>query len=615
MRAFEKNSAGLIEMKTRRFSESRRPSKLFTLLFLIMAMITGAFPEWRTDATAAAITQQTEVKTEMAAAVFPRFVSDYINDLHSRHPLLAALSGIHAWDGQLEDYSAAALASEIAALKEFQLRLEKIPPLSLSFSDMFDYEIISSNIKARLLELEQIKEYARNPKIYADTISNQLLFAMVCEYAPLDSRLRHIIAKEKQVPRLLESARMNLKNPPFILLKISLDTFKGVLSFMQIDLPKAFIPVRDPKLQAEFKKATEAAVTAVRDFINYLEHVKPDPDATFAIGKQYLDAWLKYSEGIDVSSDTLLKISNRELSEKQEEFRKVALIIDPHKNQLAIWAKVQADHPKGGTLVSEASGQLQVLRRFIEENHLVPLPEDDPPYVAPAPDFMRSSTASVWTPGPFDQAKIRACYFIADVDPKWNDSQKEEFLSTFNYSQLWATSIHEAYPGHYVQAMYLRHVNSVVRRTRAFASKSLVEGWAHYAEQIMVDEGFGGRDPRIKLGQLSGALLRLCRSVVAIRMHTQGMTVDQATRFFKYNAYLGQTASRLEAERGTYDYGYLTYSLGKMAILKLKNDYKRYRNEDFSLYEFHDRILSNGLAPLWAQRQMIMPGDKGKIIE
>jgi uncharacterized protein (DUF885 family) len=255
------------------------------------------------------------------------------------------------------------------------------------------------------------------------------------------------------------------------------------------------------------------------------------------------------------------------------------------------------------------------LVRFIDEKQIVTLPPGPGPVVASTPDYMRWATASMWSVGPFESRQLPSLYQITDVDPRWNAEQQEEYLSAINFPQLWTTSIHEAYPGHFVQAAFLRRVESVVRRTWAVAPASFAEGWAHYTEQMMIEEGFGGGDPKIKLGQLADALLRLCRFVVGIRLHTARMTVEQATRFFAENAYMGEVPARLEAERGTFDPTYIVYTLGKLAILRMRDDYRRSRGDSFSVREFHDKLLSNGLAPLWAQRQMLMPGDRGKLIE
>lgn len=591
---------------TKRFRRPTLAAKV-SLGFVLMLSVLASY--------GSTLFQKSESRTEMAAAKFPALVAEYLRDLHSRHPALAAASGLHIWDSQLEDYSALAISAEISAIKSFQQRLEKIPALELQLTDTFDYQILASNMNARLLELETIKSYEHNPQVYNDPISTGLLQIAMFEYAPPDSRLRSVIAKEKQVPRLLDSARSNINKPPPIFLKVAIESFKGTLGFVQADLPAAFASVKDAKLQSEFKKSTKTAADAIAKYIKHLENIKPDPAASFAIGKENYEAKLKYDEGLDIPVATLLKIANRELAKTQDEFKKTASLIDPKRDPLTVWADVQRDHPKAGALVEEAQKQLDALVRFIQEKKIVTLPRGESPVVAPTPDFMRWSTASMWTPGPFERRSMSARYMITDVDPKWSDKQKEEYLGSINYPQLWTTSIHEVYPGHFVQGVFLKQVKSQVRRVAALAPGSFVEGWAHYTEQMMIDEGFGGGDPKIRLGQHADALLRLCRFVVGIREHTDGMTVDLATQFFMRNAYMGETPSRIEAERGTFDPTYLVYTVGKLAIMKLRADYKRDHHDDFSLQEFHDRLLSNGNAPLWVHRQMLLPGDKGKLIE
>jgi uncharacterized protein (DUF885 family) len=565
--------------------------------------------------TVAASPQSAGDRMEIAAADFPKLVSEYLNDLHSRHPAMAAASGIHSWDSQLEDYSPAAIADEIAAIKKFQARLEKIPPIALGLSDLIDYQIISSNMKSRLLELEALKSFQRNPQVYSETISNGLLLLAIFDYAPAEVRLQNVIAKENQIPRLLDSARANIHNPPAVYLKLAAESFRGTLSFIRNDLPKAFASVGDTRLRRRFKQAMARACGAIEQYIRYLENMKPAATTTFAIGRQNYEAKLRYDEGIDIPTGVLLNIATRELSKVQEEFRKTAARIDPRRDPLKVWAEVQAEHPSPLRLIEEVRKQLSSLVSFLKEKQVVTLPEDDLPLVQPTPDFLRWSTASMWTPGPFETRQLPARYFITDVDPSWSEKQKQEYLSSLNFAQLWTTSIHEAYPGHFVQALYLKRVKSVVRKTWALAATSFVEGWAHYAEQMMIDEGFGNRDPKLKMGQLADALLRLCRFIVGIREHTQGMTIEQATQFFMQNAYMGETPARMEAERGSFDPTYIVYTVGKLAILKMREDYKRERGAEFSLRDFHDHLLSNGLAPLWAHRRMLMPGDKGKLIE
>ncbi len=605
---FPEQSPGINRRSPRKPIKKARFNRLFSLL---MVFILSAF----SFSPGLSLAQMTEDKTAIAAADFPKFIDDYVSDLHSHHPSLAAASGFHAWDGQLEDYSSIAINAEIAAIKKFQERLAKIPPLALSSSDIFDYQILSSNMKARLLELEQIQNYKRNPAVYSDIIANSLLQIAMYEYAPADSRLRHVIAKEKLVSRLIDSARSNINNIPSVFLKVAIDNFKGTLSFILKDLPLAFASVKDAKLQAEFKKSTRSASDAITKYIKHLEKTRPDDTVGFAIGKSNYEAKLRFEEGIETPVDTLLRIAYRELQKTQDEFRKTCARINGKADPMIVWSQVQKEHPKAGTLVDEAQKQLDTLKKFIEEKQIVTLPEAAPVVVAASPDFMRWSTASMWTPGAFESRKLPSRYLITEVDPKWSEKEREEYLGSINYPQLWSTSIHEAYPGHYVQGVYLTNVQSKVRKIAALAPASFVEGWAHYTEQMMIEEGFGGGDAKIKLGQLADALLRLCRFVVGIRLHTEKFSVDEGTRFFMDNAYMGETPSRLEAERGTFDPTYLVYTVGKLMILKMRDDYKRIHKDDFSLQEFHDRFLSVGQAPLWVHRQALMPGDRSKLLE
>ncbi|MGH9822487.1 MAG: DUF885 domain-containing protein [Blastocatellia bacterium] len=545
---------------------------------------------------------------------FDQLADEYLADLYLRHPALATDSGIHDFDGHLEDMSKGSLADETSAATEFKRRFAELAVNGLHAGRQVDHAILTSKIEARLLELEQIKTHERNPRIYSDVISTGLLPLALFEFAPAQKRLRSVIERERQVPRLLESARENLGGIAPILHKTSIDSLQGTLSFVRNDLPLAFKEVSDPNLIAEFSRTTASSANAIEEFIEELNRRGPDADRSFALGRPLYEARLRSEEGIDVSSTTLLAIAERELAAAQREFRETTARIDSNRDPMDLWREVESDHAPAGELANEARKQLQTLIEVIKERQILSLPEARPPIVSSSPDFMRWTFASLWTSGPFEPNPSPPRYFVTDVDPAWNERQKEEYLCSINFPQLWITSIHEAYPGHAVQAAYMSQVESKVRRIWALGSIAFIEGWAHYTEQMMVDEGFGGGDPRLKLGQLADALLRLCRFVVAIKEHTMGMTVEDATQFFKTNAYLGETPARIEAERGTFDPGYLAYSVGKIAIMKLRTDFKNKMGAGFSLREFHDRLLRNGVAPLWAHRRLLLGDDQGPVI-
>jgi len=280
-----------------------------------------------------------------------------------------------------------------------------------------------------------------------------------------------------------------------------------------------------------------------------------------------------------------------------------------------VWARAKAEHPAAGQVVATAQAQLDELATFITRNDLVTVPESARVNVAPTPRFYRWTFASMWTPGPFETRPLRAYYYITDPDPSWPPDRQEEHLRDFNYGALWAISIHEVYPGHFLHYQHLRQLSSTLRKSILFSSTAMVEGWAHYAEQMMVEAGFRRQDPYVKLGQLAEALIRLCRLVVGLRLHAEDLSVEQGVRFFREEAYLEETSARREAERGTFDPSYVLYSLGKLMMLKLREDYKAKLGDRYSLRGFHDAVLANGTVPLWLHRDLLLGEHNGASLE
>ena len=304
----------------------------------------------------------------------------------------------------------------------------------------------------------------------------------------------------------------------------------------------------------------------------------------------------------------------RELRATQEEFRRVASRLNGG-DPLAAWAKAKQDHPLPGQLVPVAQEQLAELIQFINRQRIVTIPEGAPVAVAPTPRFYRWTFASMWTPGPFESRPLRAFYYITDVEPSWPADKQDEHLRDFNYGALWSISIHEVFPGHFLHYQHLRQVESKLRKSILFSSTAFVEGWAHYCEQMMIDEGFRRNDTAVRMGQLAEALIRLCRFVVGIRLHCEDMSVEQGVRFFRDEAFLEEPGARREAERGTFDPSYILYSVGKLMVLKLREDYKAHAGAAFSLRAFHDTLLANGTVPLWLHRALLLGDGNGEMIE
>jgi hypothetical protein len=482
--------------------------------------------------------------------------------------------------------------------------------------ERLEHRMVSDNIRGRLFELEQVRTWERHPQHYSDLIGSSLAGQVLFTYAPAAERARRVLSKLRQVPRLIQAARDNIKDPPGIFVKVGLETMRGALTFIDVDLPRALADVDDLHLLGELADAQTEASQAVASYIHDLDtEIAPRARSSFRLGREKFEQKLKLEEGLPVGIDRLLAIATRELEATQEAFKSLAGRMDGG-NPLEAWARTKAKHPKAGELVDVGRRQLEELATFLERQALLTLPAGEKILVAPTPDFYRWSFASMWTPGPFEAKPTRAYYYLTDVDPSWTPERQDEHLRDYNYPTLWSISIHEVYPGHFLQFQHLRRVESKVRKSIMFAPASFVEGWAHYCEEMMMDAGFGRQDYSVKLGQLAEALIRLARFIVCIRLHAEDMSVEQGVRFFRDEAFMEEGSARREAERGTFDPMYLVYSVGKLMLMKLRQDYKAQTGKAFSLKSFHDTLLGQGTAPFWLHRQlMLQDPDAGDLLE
>jgi uncharacterized protein (DUF885 family) len=537
---------------------------------------------------------------------FPHFVDDYLAYLHEALPSYAALDGVHAHDDLLEDLSRQAIDAHVRTLSGFGRRLHQIDPSVLSRVEQVDHPIVAAGIEARMYELEVVRSWERNPQIYAEIIGSSLAGQALFAYAPEPERARRVVSKLRQVPRLVQAARDNIKECPGIFVKVGLESWRGTLRFIESDLPRAFSGLDDLHILGDLADTSTEAATAIKSYLDYLEtDLAPRAKASFRLGRERFERKLKLEDGVELNSDRLLAIALRELAAVQEEFRKVAGRLNGG-DPVEAWRRAKEQHPAPGQLISIAEAQVGELEEFLRTQDLVSLPDSEPVVVAPSPDFYRWAFASMWTPGPFESKPSRAYYYLTDVDRSWSPDRQEEHLRDFNIPTLWNISIHEVYPGHFLHFRHLRQVESKVRKSTLFAPASFVEGWAHYCEHMMVEAGFRRGDVTIRLGQLAEALVRLARFVVAIRLHCEDLSVEQGMRVFRDEAFLEETTARREAERGTFDPTYLVYSLGKLMMLKLRRDYKEQQGGRYSLRSFHDAVLSQGSAPFWAVRRLLL---------
>jgi uncharacterized protein (DUF885 family) len=545
----------------------------------------------------------------------PHFVDDLLGYLHETHPTHATLDGVHAFDDHLEDLSRHAIESEIRALAGYMRRLDEINPEALTAVERLEHRMLSANLQARTFELEVVRTWERNPQYYADILASSLAGQALFTHAPMAERARRALSKLRQTPRLIQAARDNIKDPPGIFVKVGIETMRGALKFIERDLPRAFGDLDDLHLLGDLADAQAEASQAIGAYIDVLEReVAPKARASFRLGRDKFEQKLRLDEGLTIPVDRLLAIATRELAATQEEFKSAAGRMNGG-DPLAAWARTKAEHPAPGELVSVGREQLEELVTFLERQALITLPPGEEITVAPTPEFYRWSFASMWTPGPFEPKPTRAYYYLTDVDPTWPPDRQDEHLRDYNYPTLWSISIHEVYPGHFLHYQHLRRVESKARKSIMFAPASFVEGWAHYCEQMMVEAGFGRQEHGVKLGQLAEALIRLARFVVCIRLHAEDMSVEQGVRLFREEAFMEEGSARREAERGTFDPTYLVYSVGKLMLLKLRQDYKQQQGKSFSLRSFHDTLLAQGTAPFWLHRQLMLGDDAGDVLE
>jgi uncharacterized protein (DUF885 family) len=540
---------------------------------------------------------------------FNTLVDKYFDFYFSYHPSEATAEGFHQYDRKLEDYSAAAHAQQIRGLKEYLSKFEAIDGSKLPPYTQADREWIISSIHAGLLELQDIQMWKKDPDGYTGGMTNSIFVIMKRNYAAPEERLRAAIDRERQIPKALEYARQNLQNPPKIYTEIALEQLPDEIDFFRKDVPEPFSAVTDPKLLAEFKAANQGVIDAFESYQKYLhDSILPNANGDFRLGAENYKKKLLYDEMVDIPLDRLLAMGYENLHQNQEALKKVAAGIDLKRSVLEVVAGLQNQHPAPDQLLQAFHDTFSGLTQFIEEKKIVRIPSGQPPILEPTPPFERATTeASMDTPGTFEIRDRKAFFNVTTPDPKWDPKRTEEWMKTFNNSMIPGTAIHEVYPGHFVQFLWIGNNPSKIRKLTFSGTNA--EGWAHYCEQMMLDEGYGNGDPKLRLGQLDDALLRNARYIVGIQLHTGNMTLDQARKFFVEEGYQTPAVADVETKRGTSDPTYLMYTLGKLQILKLREDYRKMHGNDFSLMEFHNKFMEQGSVPLKIIRKAMLGND------
>lgn len=535
-------------------------------------------------------------------------VDRYFDDVYFKYrPSDGTQAGFHQYDRKLEQYSKASVQERIAALhkaeKAFGAIAVKTP------SDTADRDLVLGDIRATLLELEQVRGWEKNPDKYSSGVSSSIFTLISRNFASPEERLRSVIARERQMPAVFEAARANLSNPPRIYTEIAMEQMPGIISFFQNDVPLAFNKVTDQALLAEFKKMNTLVIDSLKQYELYLKtELLPKSKGDFRLGADLFSKKLSYEEMVDIPLDHLLEIGMRNLRENQKAFKDVAAKVDAKKTAAQILEEINRDHPAPDKLLQTFRDTLGGLADFIQSKHIITIPSPVRPILEETPPFLRALTfASMDTPGAYEKTAKEAFFNVTLPEKGWSAKQTEEHMEAFNRGTIISTAVHEAYPGHYVQFLWMQNVQSKVRKLLGASSNA--EGWAHYSEQMMLDEGYGAGDLKLRLGQLQDALLRNARFIVGFQMHTGKMTMEQGIDFFVKEGYASRANGERETKRGTSDPTYLYYTLGKLEILKLREDYKAMKGKDFSLEEFHNRFMKEGFPPIKIVRRALLGND------
>jgi uncharacterized protein (DUF885 family) len=540
---------------------------------------------------------------------YHKLVDDYFGAYFQFHPLEATAAGLHQYDTRLEDFSAAAREAEARRVRDFASKFDQIDPPKLSTEDAADLAFLKSAIKDRLLELETIQMWRKDPNGYAGSVTTAIFLLITRNFAPPEERLRSVIARERQIPDALVAARHNLVNPPAIYTQVAIEQMPGIIEFFRKDVPNALQDVNNSTLLVEFNRCNAAAVSALEEFQSFLrDNLLPASHGDFRIGAENFRKKLFDDEMVNIPLDELLQIGYADLRCNQLRLKETAALINPHATPREALTTLEKDHPAPDQLLQTFHDLLRGLRDFIAAKQIVTIPSQVLPILEETPPFMRATTtASMDTPGPYETRATEALFNVTLPGSGWTRQRTEEWMEGFNRGTIVSTAIHEAYPGHYTQFLWAKRLPSKVRKLLYCGTN--VEGWAHYTEQMMLDEGYGGGDPKLRLGQVQDALLRDARFVVGIEMHTGRLTLDQGREFFVREGYQVPAVAEVEAERGTLDPTYLVYTLGKLQILKLREDYKQKLGAKFTLLDFHNRFMEQGGVPLKIIRKALLGDD------
>ena len=532
-----------------------------------------------------------------------KFVTRQLESYLSAHPQFAVLQGRHEYDGQLPDWSRAGIEAEIARLHKVRDEAMSFPDDQMSAQQRYQREYVVSRIDQDLFWVEKAQWPFRNPQFYFGWLGDSLdpSIYITLEYAPKEERLRAFTRYLQNVPTAIIQIRENLAMPmPRPWLQLGIDSFGGYAAYFHDDVPAIWADVDNPELQSEFKEANRNAVTAMQGITEWLTAGLPNATDDYALGPELFKQMLWDTERVDIPLDQLEAIGRADMARNIKNLTTACGEFAPAASLQDCMAKMSDDKPEDGS-VEAARKQLVELRQFVVDNKIVSIPSDEEALVAESPPYARSNSAYINTAGPWEKNQP-SVYYISPPNPQWSEQVQRDYIS--GEADLLFTSVHEVWPGHFLNFLHAKKASFFYGRV--FVGYAFAEGWAHYTEEMMIEAGLRNGDPEARIGQISNALLRDARFLSSIGLHTRGWSLEDSKRFFMKEGYQGEGTAIQQAARGTYDPAYLNYTMGKLLIKRLRDDWTATHGGRDAWKEFHDIFLSYGGPPIPLVREQMM---------
>lgn len=572
------------------------------LLSLLMLMMVSSCKQAEEPAVSSASVVNSTTKP-VTAQDWDKFVTRQLEDYLSAHPQFAVMQGRHEYDGQLPDWSREGINAEIARLHAVRENALSFPDEQMNDQQQYQREYIVSRVDQDLFWMEKAQWPFRNPQFYFGWLGDSLDpgIYITLDYASKEERLRAFTRYLKSVPIAVAQIRENLAMPmPRPWLQLGIDSFGGYAAYFRDDVPAIWADVENPELQIEFAEANREAINAMQGITDWLVTNMPTATSDYALGPELYQQMLWDTERVDIPLDRLEAIGRADMARNIKNLKLACEEFAPGASLQQCMAKMSDNKPEDSS-VEAARRQIIETRQFVIDREIVSIPSDEAALVAESPPYARSNSAYINTAGPWEQNQP-SVYYISPPNPEWSEQVQRDYIA--GESDLLFTSIHEVWPGHFLNFLHAKKASFFYGRV--FVGYAFAEGWAHYTEEMMLEAGLRNGDPEARIGQISNALLRDARFLSSIGLHTKGWSLDDSRRFFMEEGFQGEGTAIQQSARGTYDPAYLNYTMGKLLIKRLRDDWTATRGGREAWKEFHDQFLSYGGPPIPLVRKQMM---------